>query len=75
MVLGQKTTMRLWSSSCYIREYNNDTIYHEKRIQIFGKKGNDAVLKELKQLHDKETFNPVDPETIGPEDRRGHYHV
>jgi Reverse transcriptase (RNA-dependent DNA polymerase) len=43
----------------------------KKGIQMFGKKGTDAVLKELKQLHDKETFNPVDPETIGPEDRRG----
>jgi hypothetical protein len=42
----------------------------KKGIQVFGKQGTDAVLKELKLLHDKNTFEPVDPVTMAPEDRR-----
>jgi Reverse transcriptase (RNA-dependent DNA polymerase) len=36
----------------------------KKGIKMFGEAGTDAVLKELKQLHDKNTFQPKMPSTL-----------
>ena len=41
------------------------TQYHvSKGIKVFGEKGVDAVLAELKQLHDRMVVDPQDAETL-----------
>ena len=43
--------------------------YHvSKGLKIFGKKGEDAVMKELKQLHDLNVISPRMPETMTREE-------
>jgi hypothetical protein len=38
-------------------------------LKKFGEKGEAAVTKELKQLHDMTTFYPVDSKTLTKEDK------
>ena len=42
----------------------------KKGLQIFGEAGVDAVLKELKQLHDREVIEPVDATKLTMEDKK-----
>ena len=35
-----------------------------KGLQIYVKKGDNATKKELKQLHNVATFEPIDPSTL-----------
>ena len=39
-------------------------------IKKFGKKGNDAVLKELRQLHDRKAVVPIQKEDLTLEDKQ-----
>ena len=36
-----------------------------KGIKQFGERGRKAALKEMKQLHDKACFEPIDKKTFG----------
>ena len=36
----------------------------------FGEKGKQAATKEMKQLHDREVFIPMDPNTMKPSERK-----
>eukprot|EP00957_Ditylum_brightwellii_P102984 7848157-Ditylum_brightwellii.AAC.1 len=47
------------------------TQYHaSKGLKVFGKEGTDAVLSELKQLHDQMVMDPKNPETMTNEGRK-----
>ena len=47
------------------------TQYHvSKGLKFFGKKGKDAVLRKLKQLHDKMVMNPKQAESLTKEDKK-----
>ena len=39
-------------------------------LLTFGKQGNEAILKELKQLHDKKAFMPVSKTNISYEEQK-----
>jgi Reverse transcriptase (RNA-dependent DNA polymerase) len=41
----------------------------KKGIKLFGTAGTDAVLKELKQLHDKNTFEPKSADSLSQEEK------
>ena len=38
-------------------------------LKHFGKKGEEAVTSELTQMHDMQTYIPVDPETMTPQQK------
>ena len=40
------------------------------RIKEFGQKGIDTIIKEMRQLHDREVVNPMMPNTIASEIRK-----
>ena len=42
----------------------------KKGPELFGQKADAAVNKELSQIHDMETYEPVDPKTMMYEDRK-----
>ena len=42
----------------------------KKCLELFGDKADTAVTKELTQIHDMETYEPVDPKTMLYEDRK-----
>ena len=42
----------------------------EKGLELFGEKADAAVNNELTQIHDMETYEPVDPKTMTYEDRK-----
>ena len=47
------------------------TQYHvSKCIKVFGKEGVDAVIKELKQLHDRVILDPSDPNKMSKEEKQ-----
>eukprot|EP00957_Ditylum_brightwellii_P003680 278978-Ditylum_brightwellii.AAC.1 len=47
------------------------TQYHmSKGLKIFGRKGIEAVMNELKQLHDRSVLNPKDPNKLLGEERK-----
>eukprot|EP00957_Ditylum_brightwellii_P102200 7790610-Ditylum_brightwellii.AAC.1 len=47
------------------------TQYHvSKGLKVFGQKGADAVLKELKQLHDRLVMDPKQPEQMSREEKK-----
>ena len=47
------------------------TQYHvSKGFKIYGKKGENAVLKELKQLHDRMVMGPLEEETMNNKDKQ-----
>ena len=39
-------------------------------LKKFGSRGNDAASKELKQLHDRKCFTPINIDEITPSERR-----
>jgi hypothetical protein len=39
-------------------------------LKQFGKHGEDAVSKELNQLHLRDTFQPIDPKKLSAEERK-----
>ena len=41
-----------------------------KAIKRFGQPALDSAIKEMKQLHDRDCFNPIDPSTLTPEEKR-----
>ena len=43
--------------------------FFNKRIRKFGEKGEEAVKKEFTQMHDMETFVPVNPATLTQKER------
>eukprot|EP00957_Ditylum_brightwellii_P004525 343735-Ditylum_brightwellii.AAC.1 len=45
------------------------TQYHvSKGLKIFGKEGTEAVMKELKQLHERSVLDPKDPNKLSEEE-------
>jgi hypothetical protein len=46
----------------------------KKGIKLFGSDGVDAVLQELKQLHDRDVIQPVHAKALSSEDRRNALH-
>jgi hypothetical protein len=40
-------------------------------LKVFGPEGRNAVLAELKQLHEREVIEPISPSTLSPEDKKG----
>ena len=36
----------------------------KKGLELFGKKAEEAAVKELKQIHDMDTYTPIDPKTL-----------
>lgn len=38
--------------------------------KLFGERGIDAVLKEVKQLHDRDVVEPINPNKLTKEDKR-----
>ena len=62
--------------ACAIAQYQNlDASQVTKQygvrqgIKLFGQDGVDAVLKELKQIHDRAEIEPMDPATLDAETR------
>ena len=47
-----------------------ETYSLKKGLQKFGKKGHDAAHKEMKQLHDRICFRPIDPNKMSNEERK-----
>eukprot|EP00957_Ditylum_brightwellii_P165026 12564098-Ditylum_brightwellii.AAC.1 len=47
------------------------TQYHvSKGLKIFGKKGTEAVMSELKQLHNRSVLDPKDPNKLSDEEKK-----
>eukprot|EP00957_Ditylum_brightwellii_P084697 6439847-Ditylum_brightwellii.AAC.1 len=47
------------------------TQYHvSKGLKVFGKKGTEAVMNELKQLHDRSVLDPKDPSELSDEEKK-----
>eukprot|EP00957_Ditylum_brightwellii_P001556 121820-Ditylum_brightwellii.AAC.1 len=47
------------------------TQYHvSKGLKVFGQKGADAVLKELKQLHDRVVMDPKNPDEMTKDEKK-----
>ena len=49
---------------------HNNKCSLKKGLELFGDKTDIAVPKELTQIHDMETYEPVDPKTMTYEDRK-----
>ena len=45
-----------------------------KHLQIYGEKGEHATKKELKQLHDMATFEPINPNTLTEDEEKRRLH-
>ena len=43
----------------------------KKGLQIFGQAGNNAIIKELQQLHNLKVITPVDASSLSSEDKSG----
>ena len=43
-------------------------------LKLYGKQGEEAMQKELQQLNDMETFEPVDPHMLTYEEKKRHLH-
>ena len=41
----------------------------KKGLKLYDRQKEEATQKELQQLHDMETFEPVDPKTLTYEDK------
>ena len=41
----------------------------KKGIELFGEKAEEATVKELKQIHDMDTYTPLDPKTLTKEEK------
>ena len=41
----------------------------KKGIQLFGNRAEEATVKELKQIHDMDTYTPLDPKTLSQEEK------
>ena len=41
----------------------------KKGLELFDKKTGEANLKELKQIHDMDTYMPIDPKTLSKEEK------
>ena len=41
----------------------------KKGMELFGDRAGKATLKEMQQLHDMDTYMPVDPKTLSPEEK------
>ena len=41
----------------------------KKGLELFDKKTGEANLKELKQIHDMDTYTPIDPKTLSKEEK------
>eukprot|EP00957_Ditylum_brightwellii_P186932 14235439-Ditylum_brightwellii.AAC.1 len=47
------------------------TQYHvSKGLKVFSKKGTEAVMNELKQLHDRSVLDPKDPSELSDEEKK-----
>ena len=40
-----------------------------KGLELFGEKAEEAAVKELKQIHDMDTYTPIDPKTLSTEEK------
>ena len=39
-------------------------------LELFGEKAEEAAIKELKQIHDMDTYTPIDPKILSKDQRR-----
>ena len=54
-----------------IQDYNFvETFTLKQGLKKFGKKGHDAAHKEMKQLHDRVCFRPINPNNMTPSERK-----
>ena len=67
-----KTMMKLKErDSLTTAEYQNVVTYSLKKgIAKFGEEGRASALKEMKQLHDRECFAPIDSKTLTPTEKK-----
>ena len=42
----------------------------EKGIEVHGDRGRESALKEMKQMHCRQTFTPVLPSNLDPEEKK-----
>ena len=47
-----------------------ETYSLKKGLKKFGEKGHQAAYKEMKQLHDRVCFEPINPNALTPQERR-----
>ena len=61
-------------NACYknnIQDYNFvETFTLKQGLKKFGKKGHDAAHKEMKQLHDRVCFRPINPNNMTPSEQK-----
>ena len=41
----------------------------KKGLELFGEKAEEAAVKEMKQIHDMDTYTPIDPKTLSTEEK------
>ena len=42
----------------------------KKGLELFGEKAEEAAIKELQQIHDMDTYTPMDPKTLSFEEKK-----
>ena len=48
----------------YCRPNNGETILSKKGVELFGDRSKVAAIKELRQIHNMETYTPMDPKHL-----------
>ena len=65
MVMTEKQSAAYIVGVIFVQQYSL-----KQGLELFGEKADTVVSKELTQIHDMETHEPVDPKTMTYEDRR-----